>query len=170
MNIAEEKWETIQGFPNYMISSFSRVLNKTTLNMVSVSLHQHGFRVVRLWRNNKTKLFKIYRLKAIHFIPNPDNKKQVNHLDGNRLNEDLDNLEWTTPSENMKHAVLNGFCGGQFKKGFDHSQAKLKPDDVIKIRQLREQGMTMRAIAKEFGLASSNHICKIVHRKIYADV
>lgn len=145
MSIAEEKWETVQGFPNYMISSFSRVLNKTTLKMVSVSMHQHGFRVVRLWNKGKTKLFKIYRLKAIHFIPNPQNKKCVNHIDGNRLNEDLDNLEWNTHNENMRHAYDNGLSYGHFKKGHGGHCAgepdrKLSKDDVELLRRWYKSG------------------------------
>ena len=133
-------------------------------------MHKHGFRVVRLWHNNKTRLLKIYRLKAIHFMPNPENKPQVNHLDGNRLNEDLDNMEWATGKENMRHAIKNGFCGGQFKKGFSHQHAKLQEDDILKIRNLRDNGFTLRAIAKQFGIASSTHILKIVNGKIYATV
>lgn len=145
MNIAQEKWETITEFPNYMISSESRVLNKTTLKMVSVSIHQHMFRVVRLWKNNTSRLFKIYRLKAIHFIPNPNNKKFVNHIDGNRLNEDLDNLEWATASENMKHAFAAGLSKGNFKKGaggfkLGSPERKLTNDDVLLLRRWYKSG------------------------------
>lgn len=120
-----------------MISTESRVLNKSTLNMVSVHPHKHGHRVVRLWKNNTTKLCKIYRLKAIAFIANPENKKHVNHLDGNRMNEDLSNLEWATPQENMRHAIDNGFCGGQFKKG---DLRKLSNDDIILLRRWYRSG------------------------------
>jgi hypothetical protein len=59
----------------------------------------------------------LHRLKAITFIPNPENKPQVNHKDGNKLNNDLNNLEWTTISENIQHSYDNGRT---IKKGSDH--------------------------------------------------
>lgn len=140
-----------------MISTESRVLNKTTLKMVSVSLHQHGFRVVRLWNSGKTKLMKIYRLKSMAFIPNPYNKKYVNHKDGNRLNEDLSNLEWVTASENMKHAYNNNLSVGNFKKG-DMKQIKrgtsvLSHDDIKLLRRWYDSGFyDERKISKVFNV------------------
>lgn len=68
-------------------------------------INSSGYLMVSL--SNRKKLC-IHKLLAVHFIPNPENKKQVNHKDGNKLNNTLDNLEWTTPSENMKHAFENG--------------------------------------------------------------
>lgn len=55
----------------------------------------------------KQKIHKIHRLLAEHFIPNPDNKPCVNHIDGNKLNNSISNLEWATVSENVKHAYVN---------------------------------------------------------------
>ena len=57
--------------------------------------------------NRKQKIYKIHRLLAEHFIPNPENKPCVNHIDGNKLNNSLDNLEWATISENTKHSYAN---------------------------------------------------------------
>lgn len=63
---------------------------------------------VQLWKNNQSKLKAVHRLVAEAFIPNPDNKETVNHIDGNPLNNCVDNLEWATYSENQKHAYENG--------------------------------------------------------------
>lgn len=63
---------------------------------------------VQLWKNNQAKLFPVHRLVATAFIPNPEGKPTVNHKDGNPLNNNVDNLEWTTYSENQKHAYANG--------------------------------------------------------------
>lgn len=57
--------------------------------------------------NRIQKIHKIHRLLAEHFIPNPENKPCINHKDGNKLNNSLDNLEWVTISENTKHAYVN---------------------------------------------------------------
>lgn len=165
----DEKWEIISEFPNYMISSESRVLNKTTLRILSVHRHKHGHRVVRLWRDGKTKLCKIYRLKAIAFIDNPLNKREVNHKFGDRMDEDLGGLEWSTPKENMRHAIDNGLCGGQFKSGFSHQFAKLTKEDVLKIRSLREEGIKYKDIASMFSI-TIDHACRIYKRKIYSNV
>lgn len=58
--------------------------------------------------NGKAKNFFIHRLMAETFIPNPENKSQINHKDGNKLNNNINNLEWVTPSENAQHAVKYG--------------------------------------------------------------
>lgn len=63
-----------------------------------------GYYHISFCKNNKCKTFNIYRLIAINFIPNPENKPQVNHIDGNKLNNHVNNLEWCTRSENMQHA------------------------------------------------------------------
>lgn len=60
----------------------------------------------------KRKLIKVHRLVANAYIPNPDNKQQVNHKDGNKENNSVDNLEWATQDENMSHAVKMGYFKG----------------------------------------------------------
>ena len=64
---------------------------------------RHGYLKVSLYKNGSSKTIQIQRLVAMAFIPNPENKEQVNHIDGNILNNNVDNLEWVTPSENMIH-------------------------------------------------------------------
>lgn len=63
---------------------------------------------VQLWKNNKAKLFPVHRLVAIAFIPNPEGKPTVNHINGNPMNNNVDNLEWATYSENELHAHRMG--------------------------------------------------------------
>lgn len=63
---------------------------------------------VQLWKENKAKLIYVHRVVATAFIPNPDNKPTVNHIDGNPLNNNVWNLEWATYSENEKHAYRTG--------------------------------------------------------------
>lgn len=66
---------------------------------------KNGYEQVNLTVKRKTKSFLLHRLVALEFIPNPDNKPQVNHIDGIKLNNDWKNLEWCTPSENIKHGI-----------------------------------------------------------------
>ena len=132
-----DNWVVVNGYPNYKINELGEVVNIKTGHKLSIVIHKHGYHAVRLWHQNKTRLFKLYRLIAIHFIPNPENKREVNHKDGNRMNYAISNLEWVTPSENMKHAVATGLARGQFGKGFEHKYAKLTKEDVLDIRDKR---------------------------------
>jgi hypothetical protein len=163
-NNINTQWAVIAEFPNYKISTDSEVVNMVSGKNVSISLHKHGFRVVRLWKNNTTKLMKIYRLKALCFIPNPENKKEVNHIDGNRMNEDLSNLEWATPSENMVHAFNTGLTKGNFKRGAEHVFRKLSIEDIVQIRELRRNGKKLKEIGSIFGI-TMDHVCRVSRHK-----
>lgn len=77
-----------------------------------------GYKAVHLCLNNKSKLFNIHRLVAETFLPNPENKPTVNHKDGNKSNNSIDNLEWATYSENNKHAIVSGL--NKITKGCHH--------------------------------------------------
>ena len=65
---------------------------------------------VELWKDNKRVVRMIHRLVAETFIPNPDGKPQVNHKDGNRMNNSVENLEWATCAENSEHAYRTGLA------------------------------------------------------------
>jgi len=67
-----------------------------------------GYYIVDLHKNGKRKTCHLHRLLALAFIPNPEGKPQVNHIDGNPLNNALENLEWVTPSQNVLHAYKTG--------------------------------------------------------------
>lgn len=159
----EEIWKDVVDYPNYKISNTGIVKNKTTGKILSICIHKQGHHVVRLWHNNKTRLFNLYRLLAIHFIPNPENKKEVNHIDGNRfLFPVIENLEWITPSENMKHAFKNGLSRGNFKSGFDHQLCKVKQKEAAEIFELRKSGISTMAISKKYNISQRQvyFICK----------
>ena len=110
----------INDFPNYRINKhgeiFSRYKFKTSIVSDEWRPVKHvldkgtGYFLVTLVHEGKRKNQFIHRLLAQHFIPNPGNKKQVNHIDGNKQNNKLVNLEWVTPKENAQHAVRIGLC------------------------------------------------------------
>jgi NUMOD4 motif./HNH endonuclease. len=102
----------IEGFPDYLISNLGYVISKerkvnngrgyrikklTTLN-ISLS---RGYQMVTIYRDGKAYFKSLHRLLAKAFIPNPDNKPYINHIDHNRGNNTLTNLEWCTPKENI---------------------------------------------------------------------
>lgn len=96
-----EDWKTIVDYNNYEVSSFGRVRNKNTGRILKAS-SKGGYYTVGL-SNVVTKSFRVHQLVAKAFIPNPENKNQINHKDKNGLNNKVSNLEWCTNKENCIH-------------------------------------------------------------------
>lgn len=111
-----EVWRDIPGYEGlYKISNYGRVMSLPKLRgrafvgetMLKPHLMQ-GYLYVTMQKNNKPKAIAIHRLIATAFIENAHNKPIVNHVDGNKLNNDISNLEWVTYSENTLHAYKTG--------------------------------------------------------------
>lgn len=105
-----EHWRFIESNTDYMISNFGRVMSlkhKRKL-IISTSLNAYGYEMTHISQKGIDALYFIHRLVAINFIPNPHNLPQVNHLDGNTLNNHVSNLEWCDAFDNMRHAILTG--------------------------------------------------------------
>ncbi len=111
LDLPDEEWRDIPGYEGrYTVSNRGRV--KSHLQRKSGRLlpgyDEQGYRVVSLSDSyNKSKYVGIHRLVALAFIPNPENKPSVNHIDGVKDNNDISNLEWVTPKENTRHAWDN---------------------------------------------------------------
>ena len=115
----KEIWKDIEGFSNYQISNFGNVKTKERdyTNNLGHNVHinekimsfstRSGYSVVNLRKNNKRFSKQIHRLVAEAFIPNPENKPQVNHKDYNRKNNCVNNLEWVTCKENIRWSIGN---------------------------------------------------------------
>lgn len=92
----------------YWIDEFGNVYNKKkNILKQGKSNSRTAYPQVCLCKNGFVKVYSVHRLVAINYIDNPENKPQVNHKDGNKLNNHVSNLEWCTQSENMKHSIGN---------------------------------------------------------------
>lgn len=95
-----EIWKDIDGFDNYEVSTFGNVRNKKTGYLYSRNINGYGYSFVNIKINNKQCNWLIHRLVAKAFIPNPDNKPEVDHKDSDKTNNNLNNLRWATRQEN----------------------------------------------------------------------
>lgn len=98
----------IPGFEDYKINELGKITNIKTGRVLRTYLVKSGYVITGLWKNKKCISKKVHRHLAKAFIPNPLNLPQVNHIDGNKTNNSLDNLEWCTAKHNSNHAHKNG--------------------------------------------------------------
>ena len=105
-----EQWREYKNdrFPNYEVSNFGRIRNKFSKNIVSLYTSKFGYSIARLHMGQDKKDYRIHRIVMETFIPNPHNYTDVNHIDGNKSNNHLSNLEWCDRGHNIQHAYDKG--------------------------------------------------------------
>ena len=103
-----EIYKVISDYPTYEVSNMGNVRNIKTGRVLKPGKDKSGYLMVWLWNENGKKVFKVHRLVANAFIPNPEIKPCVNHIDGCKSNNYVSNLEWCTSGENQSHAYRIG--------------------------------------------------------------
>lgn len=101
-------WKVLKQNTNYCVNERGEVLSLRKNKVLSPKRNWDGYLRVQLWEHNSCKYISIHRLVAEEFIPNPMNKPFVNHIDGDKTNNSVDNLEWCTQQENIRHAWDTG--------------------------------------------------------------
>lgn len=137
----------------FQISNFGNLYSKRTNKILKQRLTDTGYYVIATkigGRSGINKILRIHKLVAKAFIENPDNKTQVNHIDGNKQNNNVLNLEWVTPSENTKHAYDNNLA--QAAQGINNVGSKLTEQDIFSIRNSNE---SCRSLAKIYNVHHS---------------
>ncbi len=185
----EEVWKDVVGYEGiYQISNTGRVksLARTVEywnprwgcmvsrvieeKLLTPCNNQFGYPVVHLRNSSKGKSHKllVHRMMAIAFIPNPDSKPAINHMNGCKTDYNLGNLEWVTNKENTQHAIAMGLVVPPKNlspmRGEGHWGSKLTVVQVKGIREMRNSGYTYKDIATVYGIhwVTVGKICRKV--------
>lgn len=159
-----EIWKQIKNEPGYEVSSLGRVrsyrvkgynrqFNARPLYR-KVDISYWGYPEVRLFVGGTSKKYRIHRLVAEAFLPNVETKQEVNHIDGDKTNNAVGNLEWVTRSENMEHVFR--ILKKPTMRGGRNGRARLKDHDVQSIKELWVTGkVRQKDLASKFHVARS---------------
>lgn len=155
--------KVIKGYEDYIIDKYGNVFSMkyNKLKKLKPVLNSWGYPTVALCKNKKQRKVHIHKLIAENFFGTYSNKMHVNHIDGNKLNNKVNNLEIVTCSENIKHAYRIGLR----KSGIDHHKGKLNENDIEHIKSIfknkdilsEECGrkITNKVIGKMFNVTAS---------------
>lgn len=157
---------SIKDFPDYSIYTNGNIYSKRLGGDKAIQLDKDGYQVVTLSHNKKRKTFKIHRLLATYFIPNKEGKPLVNHKNGIKSDNRLENLEWCTHQENVQHSYDNGLQTGV--EGERNTNSKLTENDVLFIRYWHNK-FRLIDIAETFNVSKSL-IQKVVYRKSWKHI
>lgn len=174
-----EIWKDIPEYEGYYqasnlgrIKSISKMIHNShgTMSLrktiiLKPRLDNMGYEYFRICRDMYHRTLKGHRLVAQTFIPNPENKKCVNHIDFVKTNNRIENLEWVTYSENTRHSFKHGVM--KATKGFDSTSCKLNREQVAEIRELKGT-MFQTEIAKRYNVVAST-ISKILNNKRFTE-
>jgi hypothetical protein len=162
----EEIWKDIEGYEGYyQVSNLGRVksLQRTVYGrkgsarpvqekVLSPRINKYGYSTTVITSGGFKRYVSVHRLVAIAFIPNPDNLPQVNHINGIKTDNRVENLEWVTAKENVRHSydVLNrkGFSA----RGTARKNAKMNDEIVADIKREIEKGTSLVVLAKKYGV------------------
>jgi hypothetical protein len=174
MNNTIEVWKVIEDFPEYAVSTLGQVkriqqsYNKPRGKLLRPALTKDGYLRVSLSKNKKHKSLLVHRLVALAYIPNPDTLPEVNHLNGIKTDNSVENLEWCTHKRNMRHAEDSGMMAHPI--GERHKLSKLTEDNIKLIRSMYSTGCyTKMDMGKLFGVTPENIAC-ITKRQTWAHV
>lgn len=158
-----EVFEDLKGYEDsYQISDSGRIFTKRRLignkiyygRELIPQLTSDGYLKITLSKNGKCKKYYLHRLVAIQYLDNSNHLCQVNHIDGNKMNNSITNLEWCTKEENQNHAIRTGLM----QRGQDRPSAKLTETQVIEIYKLKGV-LKAQDIADKYGVSKNTINC-----------
>jgi len=145
-----EQWKEIKECENYLISNTGKIKHKRLNRLLSPQENKGGYLICGIYKGKKRKFILLHRAVLESFGPRRLNGTACNHVDGNKKNNNIHNLEWVTRSENQIHAHRLGLAE---KSGANNPRAKLTFKDVKEIRALlKEGGLLKREITSRFNV------------------
>lgn len=162
----------IEGFPDYFIDETGHVYSQKsgTLKELKQGTDHDGYKTIGLYNHGVAKRIKTHKLVANAFIPKDPNRLCINHKDGNKANNSVENLEWCTPQENSMHAYNNGLLNyGRAQRLGVRAKARYSEEDIRYIKEMYSSGMSQREIGSIVGCDHSV-ISEIVTGKIYKPI
>lgn len=164
------EWKPLVGFEDlYTIREDGKVIGLTSGKVLKTPLDRYGYMKLTLSKGGVKTFTNVHRQVALAFVPNPDNLPEVNHKDGNKLNNYWRNLEWTTSKGNMQHAHKNGLIDYKKVSGENCYITSLSNEQVKEIRRKMGEGVRNKDIEKEYGLSRST-VSRIRLRKSFKDI
>jgi hypothetical protein len=158
------QYKELDGLSGYYITDDGRVFHGE--RELKTYRDKDSYVLIGITVKRKTTTYKVHRLVAQAFIDNPDNLPEVNHIDGNKWNNCVDNLEWVSHRENLRHASEKRL----FRYGEDHPHSKLSQQEADHIRNLYGTGnYTQMELSKMFN-SSPMVVNRIVNNKTYLKV
>lgn len=162
LKFIQEVWKKCPGFEDsYEVSNLGTVRSIDRIQakrrgiikgkIISYNLNQKGYPQLRFYKNNIKYVRNPHRLVAIAFIPNPNNLPQVNHIDGNKKNNRVDNLEWVSNSCNQKHAYRLGLQPS--RAGENNSKTVLTDNQVSAMKIYYNSGKTLLEVSNKFNVS-----------------
>jgi hypothetical protein len=161
MNSGEERWKDIDGWEDwYSVSSQGRVMSHSRpspskggstrilkARILKLKMDEDGYLRVGLSRDGHETLFSVHRLVALAFVPNNENKPEVNHVDNNPSNNNESNLEWCTHKENVDH------CRNQARGYVLPAQKELDSTKKQQISEMLERGLSRREVCRQLNVS-----------------
>lgn len=145
MNRGPERWRRIKGYPDYLVSSRGRVWSAHRKRCLKPRRYKSGYYGFLLCSNGVCREKRINRLVAQAFLENPENLPAVNHIDGDKANNDVSNLEWISHRGNIQHAYRTGL-----------KSKALEADLIEELKGLYATGRwTQRMLAEKYGVSRS---------------
>jgi len=167
----EEIWKNIAGFEGlYQVSNLGnvkRLISERVFEerLIGRSIDRYGYVKRVLSKDGKNNCFTEHRLVALAFIDNPFSKPQVNHKNGIKTDNRVENLEWCTNQENTKHAIETGLID---QKGIKHHKCKLTEEQVLEIRKIGFT-QTRTSLSKKYGISRTN-VLGIIRGKFWKHI
>lgn len=158
----KEIWCQHPNADNYLVSNLGNIKSLKTNKLLKVTHNRNDYNNITLIFNDRRKSISVHRMVLESFFDISNNIYEVNHIDGNKNNNKLENLEWLTRKENLDHAYKNKLY--KIRKGELNNNCKLTDKEVGEIRSLYKTGKTMKELKEIFSI-STTHICGIINNQ-----